>query len=64
MKQEVSDFKVGALFGQLIDRIPAILENAFVTIDEGDPALAGSRVHKGRIVGHQPKVIIRDFDLP
>ena len=53
-----------ALFGQLLDRIAAIEQDAFVAVDEGDPAAACRRVHERGIVGHHPEIVFGDLDLP
>ena len=53
-----------ALFGELLDRIAAIEEDAFVAVDEGDPAAACRRVHERGIVGHHPEIVFGDLDLP
>ena len=61
VQQQVGDFEIGALFGQLINGITAIFENALVAVDERDATLAGGGIHERRIVGHQTKVVVRDF---
>ncbi len=58
MQKQVCNFKVGAAFGELLDRISAIAQDAFVAVDEGDAALARGGIHKRRIVAHQPEVIV------
>src|SRR5256885_16954397 len=63
VQQQVSDYEVGAFLGKYIDRDSAIFENSLVAVDERNPAFAGSSVHESRIVSHQTKVIIGDFDL-
>ena len=62
--EEVGDLEVGALLGELLDRIAAVLEDAFVAVDEGDGAAAPRRVHEGGVVRHQAEVVAVDFDLP
>src|SRR5581483_6939769 len=51
------------LLSELLDWIAAVLENALVAIDERDrrPARRGS--HVGRVVGHEPEVVLVDLDL-
>ena len=61
IEQQVSDFEISALLGELIDRIAAIFEDAFVAVDECDAALARSGIHERRIVSHQTKVVVRTF---
>src|SRR5213594_1036727 len=63
MQQQISNLQVTALFGQLIDRISMIFKDAFIAVDKSDAALGRGRIHKGRIVGHQAKVAIGNFDL-
>ena len=46
-----------ALLGQLLDRIPAIAQDALVAVDERDGAATGRRVHQRRVVGHQAEVV-------
>ena len=64
VQQQVSNFQIAALFSKLVDGKPAILEYALVAVDKRDPALAGRRIHVSRIIGHQAKVAVRNFDLP
>ena len=63
VEQEVCDFQVVALFGQLFNRIAAIFEYAFIAVNVCDLALARGCVHERRIVGHQTKVVIVILDL-
>jgi hypothetical protein len=64
LQQQPGYFQEGAMFGELLDRVPTISQNAFVAIQVGDGARAGSRVHEGRIVSHEAKVIGSGHDLP
>ena len=48
--------QVGALLGQLLDRVTPVLEHTGIAIDEGDLAPARGRVGKCRVVHHQPEV--------
>jgi len=63
VQEQVSDLEIGTLLGQFFNRKSAVLENAFVAVDERDAAFARSGVHERRVVSHQAKVIVRDFDL-
>src|ERR1044071_2739817 len=63
IQQQVSDFEISALLRQLVYRITAILEYSLVAIDERDATLARRRVHERRVVRHQTKIVVRDFDL-
>src|ERR1051326_5561026 len=64
VEEEVGDLEVSAFFGELLDRIAAVLEDAFVAVDEGDGAAARRGVHERRVVRHHPEVVAVDFDLP
>src|SRR5690349_21704587 len=63
IEQQIRDFEVSALLRKLLDRISAILENAFVAVDEGDTTLARRCIHKRRVVRHQAKILVRNLDL-
>src|SRR5207249_3156084 len=60
----VCDFRIGAALGELLDRISAIPQYAFLPIDEGYSAFARRGVHERGIVAHQSEVFVRDFYLP
>ena len=53
MQQQKANLDEVAVFGQLIDRITAIEQNAFVTVDVGDPALAARGRREPRVVGEE-----------
>ena len=36
VQDQVGDFKVRALLGKLLDRVAAVTEDAFVSVDKGD----------------------------
>ena len=63
-QQQVGDLEVGALLGQLLDRIAAVLEDADVAVDVGDRAPARRGVGEGRVVRHQAEVVVGHLDLP
>ena len=63
VQQQVGDFQEGAVLGELFDGIPAIEKDTGLAIQEGDGALAGSRIHVGRVIGHQPEIAGAGFDL-
>src|SRR5262245_6344148 len=63
VQDEVSHLEIVALLRQLLDGVAAVAQNTLITINEGDLAPAGSRVHEGRIIGHQTEVIVRDLYL-
>ena len=60
---QIRGLEIVAVFGELLDRVAAIPEDAFVAVDVGDGAAAGRRVEKRRVVGHQPGVVAVGLDL-
>ena len=54
---QIRRFEVVAVFGQMLDRVAAILEDALVAVDVRDGAAARRRVEKRRVVGHQARVV-------
>ena len=42
------------VLGQLFDGDPAVAQDAFVAVDEGDRAMTRGCVHESGIVGHEP----------
>src|SRR5438105_15966538 len=64
VQQEVCRFQEGALLGELLDRVAAVTQDPFVTIDVADRAATRRRIHERGIVAHQPKVVGRRLDLP
>ena len=63
VEQQVGDLEVGALLGELLDRVAAVAQDALVAVDEGDGDSARRGVHERRVVGHQPEVVVVDLDL-
>src|SRR5262249_31004865 len=61
--QEVGDLEIGGVFAQLLDRDPAVLEDARLTVDVGDRRAAGGRVGEGGVIAHQPEVVLGHLDL-
>jgi hypothetical protein len=61
---EVGRLQVVAVFGELLDRIAPIEQDAFVAVDVSDGAAAVRRVHEGGVVGHQAEVVWPGLDLP
>src|ERR1700737_437944 len=53
--QEVGDLEEAAAFGQLLDRIAAVAEDAALAIDEGDRAPTTRRVEEGGIIAEQAR---------
>ena len=60
---QVGRLQVGAVFGQLVDRIAAVEQDALVPVDVGNPAAARGGVLERRVVGHQTEVLGRRPDL-
>ena len=63
-QQQVGDLQESAMLGQHFDGIAAVAQDAAIAIDVGDRALAGSRVHEGRVIGHEPEIVGAGLDLP
>ena len=63
VEEEVRGFEVGALFGEIFDRVAAIAEDAGVAVDVGDLADAGGGVVEGGVVTHHPEIGRIDLDL-
>ena len=53
LQQQVRDLEVGRLLGQLLDRVPAVAQDACVAVEVGDRRLAGCGLHVGRVVDEQ-----------
>ena len=49
--QQVGDLRELGMLGQLLDRIPAVAEDALLAVDIGDGARAGARVAVAQIEG-------------
>ena len=58
-QNQIGDFEIVAVLGQLLDGVAAILQDAFVAVDVGDGAAARRRVQKRGVVGHQAGVVRR-----
>ena len=63
-EDQVRRLEVGALLGQLLDRIAAVEQDALVAVDVGDAAPARGGVLERRVVRHQPEVVGAGLDLP
>ncbi len=50
LEQEIRDLEESRLLGDLLDRVPAVAEDAGVAVDVGDRAPAGRRVQERRVV--------------
>ncbi len=64
VKNQVRGFDVCAFFRQLFDRIAAVTQNSLVAVNIGNLARARSRVGERRVVAHQSKIAVVDFDRP
>ena len=51
------------MLAELLDRVPAVLEDPRLAVDVGDRRAAGGRVGEGRVVAHQSEVVLGDLDL-
>jgi hypothetical protein len=63
VKQEVTGFEEIAVLCKLLDRIPAIEQNALVTVDIGDFGLAARGRGITRIVGEDVSLIVQLGDV-
>ena len=63
VQNQIGRFEISALLGQLLDRIAAVSQDAFVAVDEGDLALTQGRVVEGRVVAHHPEIVGLHLDL-
>ena len=63
VKQEVAGFEEVAVFGELLDRIAAVFQNACVAVDIGDLGLAACGRGKAGIVGEHPRLSVELADV-
>jgi len=63
LDDEVGGLEEGALFGEFLDGVAAVAQDAALTVDVGDLALARRRVGERRVVAHQAGIVGRGFDL-
>ncbi len=61
--QQVGHLEVVRLLGELLDRVAAVLQDALVTVDEGDRRAAGGGVDEAGVVGGQATVAVGCTDL-
>jgi hypothetical protein len=57
MPQEPRYLEEARLIGQLLYRVPSILQDSAVTVDIRYSAATGSRVKKSRVVAQNPEVV-------
>src|SRR5439155_14510784 len=64
VEKEIGDFKKITLGGKLFDRVSAIEEYTFVSVDVGDARATGSGGHEPGVVGEVPglRVELADVD--
>ena len=63
VEQQIADFQEIAVLGQLVDRIAAVQQDAFVAVDEGDLGLAGRRRSETRIIGEHAGILVERADV-
>ena len=63
VEQQVGHLKERGMLGQLLDRIATISQDALVTVDEGDVALAARRAAITRIKGEIPQRLVQPRDV-
>ena len=61
--KQVRGFQEITSESEIRNRVSPVFQNPLFTVDERDPALAGSRVLESRIVGHESEIIVLDLDL-
>ena len=63
VQQQVGDLEEVGLFGQLVDRVAAVQQHAFIAIDVGDLALACRCGTVADVVGEYPKIAVELADI-
>ena len=63
VKKQIANFEKGRFFGQLLNGITAIQQDAGIAIDEGDGALARRGRGKSGVVGENIGVVIKSADV-
>ena len=63
VQQEIAGFQEVAVLGQLLDRIAAVEQDAFVAVDVGDLQLAARRRGEAGIIGEHPGLPIQLGDV-
>ena len=62
VKQQIGNLQETAIGGKLVHRVTAIQQNAFLAIDEGNLALAGSGRHKTRVKSKNACLFVQRSD--
>src|SRR4029078_15784 len=63
VKQQIAGLDKAAVFGELIDRVAAIEQDALVAVDDSDLRFAARRGRKARIVSEAPGVLVKRVDV-
>ena len=63
VEKEVADLQEVAVFCQLIDRISAVKQDAFVAIDEGDLGFTGGCGGETRVVRECARILVKRADI-
>src|SRR5215831_20115238 len=63
IEDQVGGFQIGAPLSKLFNRVTTIAQDSLFSVDKSNLALARSCIHKGRVIGHDPEVIVGDLDL-
>ena len=61
--QQVRHLEIARVLAELLDRDPAVLEDALLAVDERDRRAARRGVRERRVVGHEAEVVVGDLDL-
>ena len=63
VQQQIGHFDKSRLFRQLLNRVTAIAQNAFVTVEGGNGAVAARRRYKAWIVGKHLGLAVQTGDI-
>ena len=63
VQQQIADLQKVGMFGQLVDRIAAIQQDALVAVDEGDVAFAAGGRGEAGIVGEDVRLAVELADV-
>ena len=63
VQEQIADFEVRALLGQLFNRVAAIHERPFIAINKGNGAFAGGGGEETRIISEHTQVGIETPDI-
>jgi hypothetical protein len=54
--QQIGDFQVARVLGQLLDRVAAVQEHPLIAVDIGDFAFGAGRGHEARVIGEDAQI--------